>query len=44
MQKQKTDVNVDCINYDKFNKLMTDLHESIETNKQVLKVVEGGDC
>ena len=37
----KTNINVDCINYDKFNKLITDLHESIETNKQVLKVVEG---
>ena len=41
MQKQKTNVDVDCVNYDKFNILITDLHESIETNKQVLKVVEG---
>ena len=38
---RNTNINVDCINYDKFNKLITDLHESIETNKQVLKVVEG---
>ena len=37
----KTNINVDCINYDKFNKLITDLHESIASNKQVLKVVEG---
>ena len=34
-------INIDCINYDKFNKLITDLHESFESNKQVLKVVEG---
>ena len=37
----KTNINADCINYDKFSKLITDLHESIETNTQVLKVVEG---
>ena len=37
----KTNINVDCVNYDKFNKLITYLHQSIETNKQVLKVVEG---
>ena len=37
----KTNVHVDCINHDKFNKLITDLHPSIETNTQVLKVVEG---
>ena len=37
----KTNINVDCINYDDFNKLITDLHESIESNEQVLKVVEG---
>ena len=35
----KTNINVDCIN--KFNNLITDLHHSIETNTQVLKVVEG---
>ena len=34
-------MNVDCINYDKFDKLITDLHQSVETNKQVLKIVEG---
>ena len=38
---RKTNVNFNCINYDKLNLLITDLHESIETNKQVLKVVEG---
>ena len=41
MQKPKTNLNVDCINSDKFNKLISELHESIETNKQILKVVEG---
>ena len=41
MQKQKTHVNVDCIKYDTFNLLITELHESTETKKQVLKVVEG---
>ena len=38
---RKSNINVDCISYDKFNKLITDLHESIETNKHVLKTVEG---
>ena len=33
----KTNINVDSINYDKFNKLIGDLHESIESNKQALK-------
>ena len=37
----KTKINLDCVNYDKYNTLITDLHQSIETNKQVLKVVEG---
>ena len=37
----KSNVNVDCINYDRFNGLITDLNESIETSKQVLKDVEG---
>ena len=37
----KTNINVDCINYEKFDKLITDLHQSLETNKQVLNVVEG---
>ena len=37
----ETNIHVDCINYDKFNPLITYLDESIETNKQVLKVVEG---
>jgi len=36
-----TDINVDCSIYDSFNQLITYLHESIETNTQVLKVVEG---
>ena len=36
----KSSINVDCINYDKSNKLITDLHTSTEPNKQVLKVVE----
>ena len=38
---RKTDINVDCVNYDKFNQLIKDLHESIEINKHVVKVVEG---
>ena len=38
---RKTNVNFDLINYDEFNKLITDLHESLETNKRVLKVFEG---
>ena len=33
----KTNINVDCINFDKFDKLTTDLRQSVETNKQVLK-------
>ena len=33
--------NVDCINHDKFDKLITYLHQSVETNKQVSKIVEG---
>ena len=37
----KANIDVAYINYDKFNKLITDLHQPIETNKQVLKVVEG---
>ena len=37
----KSNINVDSINYDTFNKLITDLHESIESNKHVFKVVEG---
>ena len=41
MQKPKTNLNVDCINSDKFNKLISELHESIETNRQILKVAEG---
>ena len=36
-----TKINVDCINYDKSNKLITYRHQSFETNKQVLKLVEG---
>ena len=39
--EEETHINGDCINYDKFNLLITELHESIETSKQVLKVVEG---
>ena len=31
----KSHINFDCINYDKFNKLITDLNQSIQTNKQV---------
>ena len=27
---RKTHINVDCINYDKFNQLITELHESLE--------------
>ena len=38
---RKTNIHVDCINHDKSNKLITYLHESIEANKEVLKVVEG---
>ena len=34
----KTNMNVDRINYDPLDKLITGLHES---NEQVLKVVEG---
>ena len=41
MQKQKTTINDDCINYDKFNQLISDLNESVETNKHVIKIVEG---
>ena len=37
----KTHIHVDCVNYEKFNKLITDLHQSRETNKTVLEVVEG---
>ena len=37
----QTNINVDCVNYDKFNKLITHLHRTIETNTQVLKVVGG---
>ena len=37
----KTNLDVDCINYVKFILLITQLHESIETNKQVSQVVEG---
>ena len=33
MQKQKTNLNVGRINYDKVNLRITELHESIETNK-----------
>ena len=36
----KTNIDID-INYDKFNKLITDIHQSIETHKQVLTLVEG---
>ena len=38
---RKTNINLECINYHKFNKLTTYLQESIGKNKQVLKVVEG---
>ena len=31
----KNHVNVACLNYDKFNLLITELHESIETSKQI---------
>ena len=35
-------INIDdCINYDKFNHLISDLNESVEANKQVIKRVEG---
>jgi len=37
----KTNLDVDCINYVKFILLITQLHESIETNKQVSQVIEG---
>ena len=37
----KTDISVDCVNYEKFNQLIKDLHASIERNKHVVKVVEG---
>ena len=37
----KTNLDIDCINYVKFILLITRLHESIETNKQVSQVVEG---
>ena len=33
----ETNIHVDCIN--KFNKLITDLHQWVETNKQSLKAV-----
>ena len=36
----KPDVNFDCVTYDNFNKLITDLHQSIETNRQVLKLLK----
>ena len=36
----KTNINVDCLNYAKFNHLINVLDESIEENKQVLEVVE----
>ena len=36
---RKTNIIADRINYDKFNQLITDLHESLENNKHVLKVV-----
>jgi len=36
-------INIDdCINYEKFNHLISDLNESVETNKQVIKRAEGG--
>ena len=41
MQRKQTNTNFDSIKHDKLNLLITELHESIETNKQVLKVVEG---
>ena len=34
-------IDVECINYDKFNQLISDLNESVETNKHVIKIVEG---
>ena len=34
-------IDVDCINYDKFNQLISDLNESVETNKHVINIVEG---
>lgn len=36
-----TTINADCINYDKFNQLISDLNESVETNKHFIKIVEG---
>ena len=36
-----TTMDVDCIDYDKFNQLISTLNESVETNKHVIKVVEG---
>ena len=38
-EPEKQILNFDCINYDKFNQLITGLHERHE--KKVLKVVEG---
>jgi len=37
----RTNINVDCTHYDKFHKLIAYLHQSGETNKQILRVVEG---
>ena len=37
----QTNINADCIHYDKIDKLIKDLHQSIETNKQVLTIFEG---
>ena len=39
-----TTIHADCINYDKFNQLIADLNESVETNKHVIQRVEGERC
>ena len=31
----KTNINVDCITYDNFDKIMTDLHQAFETINKV---------
>ena len=31
-RSRKMNIDVDCINYDKFNQLISDLNESVETN------------
>ena len=37
----KTNIDVDRISYDKFDKLITDLYQWVATNKQVLNTLEG---